>query len=57
MGKAFRKMEMCICITESLFCTAEFITTLYICSNSIKLKKKNVSPDPGVSESVVLSGP
>ena len=34
-------MDVCLCITESLGCTAEIITTLYIKNyTSIKLSKK-----------------
>ena len=41
MGKEPKKaMDMCICITESLCCTAEIIT-LYINYTSIKIKKKH----------------
>ena len=32
-------MDVCTCIAESLWCTAEMITTLQINSTSIKVKK------------------
>ena len=35
-----KRGDMCICMVESLFCTAEINTTLYSNSIAIKLKKE-----------------
>ena len=39
--KESEKMDRCICITESLCCIAEIITTLYVNCTSIKLEKND----------------
>ena len=39
MGKESEREWTCVCVTESLCCTTEIITTLYINSTSIKLLK------------------
>ena len=42
-GKESKKrVDICICITDSLCCTAEINTTLQNNYNKIKLKKKNM---------------
>ena len=38
-GKEYLKKNVCMCITESLCCSAEIATALYI--NSTSIKKKN----------------
>lgn len=38
-------MDLCICVTESLCCTAEIITTLYVNYASIKKRKTKILKD------------
>ena len=40
-----KRMDMCMCMTDSLCCTPETNTTLLVNYTPIKLKKKKANPE------------